>query len=193
MSFEPEEHHVDDFHLEPPIAKSAQHSDLDYSTLRSQHWFASVDAPYNERVGDFHFLDAQFSDLPPLLEPAYSCDMDTIFSFLEGAAGSGKGKEDHVEKENVEARALEKGKGKARDKGKARASPYPRERSHLRAAAGIDWRSLFSGSFPTNTGSYSNDTTSNLLTQFRNHPLLFSEGHFAGDPSGCGVPHHDDS
>jgi hypothetical protein len=180
----------DSFRLEPHIAGDAHHYSefgMDYTALRRQHWFSSVDAPCSELDGDFHFLDAEFSDLPPLLEPAYIPSV--IPSFLEGAVGKEKGQEDYVENENEngEGRALEKGKGRAKGKGKARISPYPRERPHLRA----EWQPLFAGSFLMNTGACSNITTSNMLAEFRNHPLLFSEGHFSGDPSGCGVPHHD--
>jgi hypothetical protein len=192
-------------HLEAILAESDAYSDFDmnYDSLippPEYYGFSSGADPYNEidRVLRFADADSEFSDIPPLLEPAEDLGgMDGISSVPEDATSKGKGRqvEDEAGQAVAEGRALDKGKGKSRDKGKgkARASPYPdsRERLHLRTSlSGLGLLSLFP-SYLMNAGGCTDDAMPDLLPGLRGHPNPFPADHFSGDPSGCGVPHHD--
>lgn len=189
-------------YLEAIMAESDAYPDFDmnYHSLippPEYYGFSSEADPYNEIDSVLRFADAEFSDIPPLLEPAEDLGgMNGISSVPEYAANKGKGRqvEDEAGKEIAEGRTLDKGKGKSRDRGKTRASPYPdsRERLHLRTSlSGLGLPSLFP-SYLMNVGGCTEDAMPDLLTGLHNRPIPFPAGHFSGDPSGCGVPHHDD-
>lgn len=150
---------------------------------------------YNEMNGYVPLADAEFGDLPPLLEAPDA--RDGISSLVEHDASKGKGREADNEagKENGGGRGRRRGKRRTRDKGKgkARANPYPdpRERVHLRTSLGLGLQPFFP-SYLSNIGGCTDDAMADLLTRLRNRSLLVPNDHSAGDPSGCGVPHHQD-
>jgi hypothetical protein len=178
--------------------------DLSYSDLGLDHApgygllerYGFSSEAYNE-IDEAQFIDAGLGDLPPLLEPSEALgEMDAI-STSAHAAGKGKGREVDVEAgtENREGMTRDKGKGRPRDKGKgkARASPYPdyHERLLRRTSSGLGLPPLIP-SYITSIGGCTDDAMGDLLAGLRPGPSFLPDNHFPGDPSGCGVPHHDD-
>jgi hypothetical protein len=187
-------------HLEMVLAESGlNHSDMEmnYDLLFGPEYYglSSRASLYNELDDEVRFVDAELSDVTPLLEPSEGLGgIDAISSCPEDATSKGKGREvdNETGKENKEGRTM--GKAKDKGKGKARASPYPdlRERLHLRTTTlGLGLPPLFP-SYLTNTGDCTDDAMPNLLAGLRTRSFPFPADHFSGDPSGCGVPHHDD-
>jgi len=163
----------------------------DYSGLDLEYYeLDSEDDLQSELDVGVPFDDAELSDMPPLLEPAEALGgMNVISSFPQRATRKGKGKEVDNEIKDGEGKKLDKGKARDKGKGKARASPYFRDRPHLRMAL----QPLCSDSYLANIGGYPDEAMADLLTRFHTPPLFFPDFRFpGGDPSGCGVAHHDD-
>lgn len=157
---------------------------------------------YDEADGEISGIDVELDDtVPPLLEPTEAMSgIEVISSTTRGVAGSGKGKvtDNETGKENMQGRVLDKGKAKATDKGKSkptsRGSPYLRSTPHLRTSLGLDLPSLFPP-YLINVPGCNDEAMTDLLSGLRHGSTrlaLFPDDRFPGDPSGCGVPHHDD-
>jgi hypothetical protein len=173
---------------------------MDYASGLGLERYELGSQAYSPYVGIYEThpsLDAEFDDLPSLLEPLEAPDvMDVVSTLPEASNDKGKGREveNEAETENRDGRARDPARrAKEKGKGKARASPYPDPRDrllHLRSSLGMPLLPLFPG-YLTNIGGCTDDAMGDL-TEFRTSPLLLPDNHFAGDPSRCGVPHHDD-
>jgi hypothetical protein len=187
----------------------SQHGGVNYSDLDLDHNFGGLSGYGGLSAGDFVYdeADDEISGIdidpddtvPPSLEPAGDMSgIGVVSSTTSGVASNGKGRviDNEAGKENMQERVLDKGKGRARDRGKSKATsrgnPYLRSTPHLRTLLGLDLPSLFPR-YLTNVPGCTDEAMSDLLSGFRNtHPSLFPDDRIPGDPSGCGVPHHDD-
>ena len=128
-------------------------------------------SPEDTWLGGLSCSESEPVDLPPLID--YSMDVEKGVGAALDRVDKGKGK------------AVDKARGK--EKGKERGKPYFRQRPPLH----MKYESTDPDTYLAGRPSlFTDDAMAELLAVFRGRSAMV--GGFSGDPSGSGVPHHDD-
>jgi len=153
----------------------AQQQGLDLPSIYSE-----IDARSPELITE----ETQFTE--PVFGPSFTESGPPIDPTMEDEQGLGaiSPTPDCVDK--GKGKMVDKGKGRARDRGK----PYFRERPPLHMRYGSSFRDSYLPMLTSWPPLTNVDPMAHLLTGLRQGSM--ESGGFSGDPSGSGVPHHDD-